>query len=301
MTTWTQQDVPSQKGRTALITGTSGLGLQTAIALTRAGATVIIAGRNDARGAEAVAAVRSAVSGAAVSFELVDLADLASIRALGSRLRDQRTSLDVLVNNAGLMAPPKRRETADGFELQFGTNYLGPFALTHELLPLLQQGADPRVVTVASLSANDGTINLDDLQSRQGYQAVPAYAHSKLADLMFALELQRRSDTHGWGITSIAVHPGLSRTELVANGAGATSLLGRVTKVVLALMGQPADRGALPALFAATSPDALGGHYYGPNGFRELKGTPTEARIPDRANDATVAARLWHTSQELTS
>jgi len=300
MSTWTLKNMPSQKGRTVLITGTSGIGLQTAITLAGAGADVTLAGRNEARGAEAVAAVRAAAPSAAVSFELVDLADLASIRALGTRLREQRTSLDVLINNAGIMAPPRRSETVDGFELQFGTNYLGPFALTRELIPLLRHGNDPRVVTVASLSANTGKINLDDLQSKQGYKAVPVYDQSKLADLMFAFELQRRSDAAGWGITSIAAHPGLSRTELVAKSAGASSMLGRVTTVVKLLLGQPASQGALPSLFAATSPEAQGGHYYGPNGFREFKGTPAESRVPDRARNTTVAAQLWESSQKLT-
>ena len=244
MSTWTRENVPSQKGRTVLITGTSGIGLQTAIALAGVGAEVVFAGRNEARGAEAVAAVRAAAPTATVSFELVDLTDLASIRDLGTRLREGRTSLDVLINNAGVMAPPKRGETVDGFELQFGTNYLGPFALTRELIPLLRHGNDPRVVAVASISANDGRINLGDLQSRQGYKAMQAYAQSKLADLMFAFELQRRSEANGWGITSIAVHPGLSRTELAAKGAGANSMIGRITKVVLRLVGQPAAQGA---------------------------------------------------------
>ncbi len=301
MSTWTQENIPSQEGRTVLITATSGLGLQTAIALAGAGAEVILAGRNEARGADAVAAVRAAAPGATVGFELVDLADLASIRALGARLREGRTSLDVLINNAGIMAPPKRGETADGFELQFGTNYLGPFALTRELIPLLSNGHDPRVVTVSSFGANDGQINFGDLQSRQGYNAMQVYAQSKLADLMFAFELQRRSEASGWGITSIAVHPGLSRTDLIPKSAGANSMVARISKVGLRLVGQSAAQGALPSLFAATSPDARGGHYYSPNGWREFKGTPTEAKVPDQAKDTAVAAQLWDSSQELTS
>lgn len=300
MTSWTVDNMPTQEGRSVLITGTSGIGLQTAIALARAGADVTLAGRNQARGAEAIAAVRAAVPTATTSFELVDLADLASIRELGRRLRGQRTRLDVLINNAGLMAPPTRSETVDGFELQLGTNYLGPFALTRELIPLLAQGIDPRVVTVASIAVHDGKINLADLQSTQTYKAIQVYAQSKLANLMFAFELQRRSDLHHWGITSIAAHPGLARTDLVAKGAGGNSMLGRITKLVLALMGQPAAQGALPSLFAATSLDARGGRYYGPNGFRELKGTPIEVKVPDRAKDMKVAAQLWASSQTLT-
>ncbi len=301
MTTWTKEDMPSQKGRTVLITATSGIGLQTAIALVGAGAEVILASRNEDRGAKAVAAVRAAAPSASVSFELVDLADLDSIYALGARLREGRTSLDVLINNAGIMAPPKRSETADGFELQFGTNYLGPFALTRELIPLLRRGHDPRVVTVSSFGANDGQINFGDLQSRQGYKAMQVYAQSKLADLMFGFELQRRSDANGWGISSIAVHPGLSRTELIPKSAGASSMVARISKVGLRLVGQSAAQGALTSLFAATSPDARGGHYYGPDGFREFKGMPVEAKVPDQAKDTAVAAQLWEASQSLTA
>ena len=301
MTPWTLKNLPEQTGRSILVTGTSGIGLHTAIALAGAGADVTLAGRNETRGAEAVAAVRTAVPHAAVSFELVDLADLGSVRALGTRLRERRTSLDVLINNAGLMAPPKRRETVDGFELQLGTNYLGPFALTRELIPLLRHGSDPRVVTVASISVHDGAINLADLQSTRDYKPMQVYAQSKLADLMFAFELQRRSDANGWGVTSIAAHPGLSRTDLVAKGAGAHSMLARLTKLVLAVLGQSAAQGALPTLFAATSPDAKGGHYYGPDGFRELKGTPAESSVPARAHDLAVADLLWNASQELTA
>ncbi len=295
-----EETTRTQQGRSFLITGTSGLGLETALALASAGGEVIVAGRNAVRGQEALETIRRAVPAANISFESVDLADLASIQSLGTRLREQRTSLDVLINNAGLMASPTRGETVDGFELQLGTNYLGPFALTHELIPLLRRGRNPRVVTVASLSANNGTINLADLQSLQSYRPMAVYAQSKLADLMFAFELERRSATNDWGITSIAVHPGLSRTDLVSNGPGSNSPRGRVMALALHVIGQSASRGALPSVFAATSPEAKGGQYYGPGGFQEFKGGPAEAKVPDRAKDLDVANQLWDTSLALT-
>ena len=299
MTSWTAKDIPDQRGRTVLITGTSGIGRQTAVALARAGADVTIAGRSEERGADAVTAVRAAAPAAQVRFAYVDLADLSSVRALGGRLRTERTHLDVLVNNAGLMAGRTRTETVDGFELQLATNYLGPFTLTRELLPLLREGREPRVVTVASLGANSGRIDLDDLQSRRTYKPMSAYNQSKLADLVLALELQRRSDHRGWGVTSIAAHPGLSRTDLMAKGMGYRNPLAVITGVASRWVGQSADRGALPTLYAATSPDALGGHYYGPDGLFELKGAPGAAKVPAPALDLPAAARLWDLTEQL--
>jgi NAD(P)-dependent dehydrogenase (short-subunit alcohol dehydrogenase family) len=299
MTHWTVSDIPSQRGRTAVVTGTGGLGFQDALALARAGANVIIAGRNPSKGAAAVDQIRQSVPGANVTFGALDLASLESIESFGERLRSSRDSLDLLINNAAVMTPPKRQETCDGFELQFGTNYLGHFALTAQLLPLLRKGNKPRVVSLSSVAARSGTINFDDLQAQRSYRPMPVYSQSKLACLMFALELQRRSDAAGWGIQSIAAHPGISRTDLLPNGAGAWSVPGMARRYMWFLF-QPAAQGALPTIFAATSSQAQGGVYYGPDRLGETRGYPGIAKIPAQALDTSVATRLWIESQGLT-
>lgn len=299
MANWTVADIPSQRGRTAVVTGTGGLGFHDALALATAGAKVIIAGRNRAKGAAAVDQIRQRVPAANVCFETLDLARLDSIEAFGMRLRNTRSSLDLLINNAAVMTPPKRLVTADGFELQLGTNYLGHFALTAQLLPLLRKGNDPRVVTVSSLAARDGAIHFDDLQSERGYQPMAVYSQSKLACLMFAFELQRRSDTAGWGIHSIGAHPGISRTDLLPNGAGQWSVAGMARRFLWFLF-QPAAQGALPTLFAATSKQAQAGGYYGPDKLSEMRGYPTAAKVPPQALDTNSATRLWIESQRLT-
>lgn len=299
MAHWTASDIPPQRGRTAVITGTGGLGFEDALALARAGADVVLAGRSPAKGVAAIDRIRERVPGASVRFEALDLASLESIQAFGQRLRYSLDSLDLLVNNAGVMTPPQRQLTSDGFELQFGTNHLGHFALTAELLPLLRRGQQPRVVNVSSVAARQGAIDFNDLQSTRGYKPMVAYAQSKLACLMFGLELQRRSHAAGWNIHSIAAHPGISRTELLPNGAGAFSGAGLARRFLWFLF-QPAAQGALPTLFAATSPLAAGGAYYGPDRLGEVRGHPTLAKVPERALDAGNAARLWVESQRLT-
>ncbi|MDR6935836.1 SDR family oxidoreductase [Luteibacter sp. 3190] len=299
MTSWTVSDIPSQRGRTAVVTGTGGLGFHDALALARAGANVIVAGRNPSKGAAAVNQIRQSVPTANVAFGTLDLASLESIEAFSESLRSSRDSLDLLINNAAVMTPPKRQVTSDGFELQFGTNYLGHFALTAKLLPLLRKGNEPRVVSLSSVAARSGTINFDDLQAQRSYRPMRVYGQSKLACLMFALELQRRSDAAGWGIQSIAAHPGISRTDLLPNGAGAWSAPGMVRRYMWFLF-QPASQGALPTLFAATSPQAQGGAYYGPDKLGETRGYPTVAKVPPQALDTSVAARLWSESEALT-
>ncbi|AFK57044.1 SDR family oxidoreductase [Tistrella mobilis] len=299
MTRWTMDDILFQNGRTAVITGTGGLGYETARALARAGVQVILAGRNAAKGADAVGRIRAATPGARIAFERLDLASLDSVADFGVRLGATWGRLDLLINNAGVMVPPRRQQTADGFELQWGVNYLGHFALTAHLLPLLRNGSHPRVVSLSSIAARTGTIDFDDLNAARGYRPMPAYSQSKLACLMFALELQRRSEAAGWGITSMAAHPGVSRTGLLRDGPGRQSLSGMARRYLWFLF-QPAERGALPTLYAATSPEATGGGYYGPDRMSELRGFPAPALLPPQAEDHKTAARLWEVSQDLT-
>ncbi|MFP5077751.1 SDR family oxidoreductase [Rhizobium sp. YIM 134829] len=298
---WTLDDMPLQTGRTIVVTGTGGLGFEDALALARAGATIILAGRNPAKGAEAVRRIKASAPKASIAFEPLDLGNLASIEAFGARLKAEHDHLDVLINNAGVMTPPKRQTTDDGFELQFGTNYLGHFALTAHLLPLLRRGRDPRVVTVSSVAARGATvaIDFDDLQAERNYRPMPVYGQSKLACLIFALELHRRSQTAGWGVTSIAAHPGVARTDLLHNAPGRHSAQGLLRSLLWFLF-QPVAQGALPTLFAATAPDARGGGYYGPDRLMETRGHPTTAQIPPRARDEATAERLWGISEELT-
>lgn len=299
MDPWTASDIPSQVGRNAVITGTGGLGYETALALARAGAHVIIAGRNNSKGAEAVASIRESVPNAIVRFEPVDLANLQSIADFGARLRSGRENLDLLINNAAVMTPPQRKTTSDGFELQFGTNYLGHFALTAQVLPLLRSAQRARVVNVSSVAARNGAIDFDDLQAEHRYKPMVVYSQSKLANLLFSFEFQRRSEAGGWGVSSIAAHPGISRTDLIANGAGRMSFHGFMRTFCWFLF-QPAAQGALPTLYAAASPHAAGGAYYGPDKLGETRGAPALAKIPTQADDVRTAARLWDVSEQLT-
>jgi NAD(P)-dependent dehydrogenase (short-subunit alcohol dehydrogenase family) len=297
---WGPADIPSQKDHIFLVTGgTSGMGYEDAQALAAAGAQVVIAARNPQRGQEAIDRIRQRTPDAQVRFEAVDLSDLSSVRALARRLDTTLPRLDGLINNAAIMAPPERGTSANGFEMQFATNYAGHFVLTAELLPLLRKSPSPRVVTVSSIAAHRGRINFDDLQSKRAYDPMGAYAQSKLACLMFAFELQRHSDAEGWGIRSIAAHPGVAVTELVARGPGLDSAQGRQWSSNRQHM-QTAGQGAVPTLYAATAAEARGGAYYGPTGPNEFAGPLGLAAIPAAANDATVAAYLWTISEELT-
>lgn len=299
MTKWTTKDMPPQTGRSAVITGTGGLGFEDALALARAGGEVILAGRNPRKGAEAIAKVKAEVPDANITFEEVDLADLSSISAFAARLRGKRDRLDVLINNAAVMVPPARQETADRFELQLGTNYLGHFALTALLMPLLRKGRNPRVITLSSIASRDGTLDFDDLQAERSYRPMQVYSQSKLACLIFAFELERRSAAAKWGVTSIAAHPGIARTELLHNAPGRFSLVG-IIRSLLWFLFQPAARGALPTLFAATSPEAKGGAYYGPDKLGETRGFPALSKVPEKAQDRVTATRLWQVSEALT-
>lgn len=299
MTRWTASDIPPQHDRSAVITGIGGLGYEDALALARAGCEVILAGRDPRKGASAVSRICRDVTGARIRFELLDLAELTSIAAFAERLATQRNSLDILINNAGVMVPPQRRTTADGFELQFGTNYLGHFALTAHLLPLLRAGSNPRVVSLSSVAASAGAIDFDDLNAEASYRPMPVYSQSKLACLMFAFELQRRSKAGAWGVTSIASHPGISRTDLLHNGPGRWSAHG-MARTFLPFLFQPVAQGALPTLYAATSPDAVAGGYYGPDRLVETRGSPAAAKVPPRALHEAAATRLWQVSEAMT-
>ena len=297
---WTAADIPSQAGRIFVVTGgTSGMGYEDARALAAAGAQVVIAARNPQRGQDAIARIQAEVPRARVQFEAVDLSDLASVRALGQRLDATLPRVDGLINNAAIMAPPERSTSADGFEMQFATNYAGHFVLTAELLPLLRKSDAPRVVTLSSIAIHRGGMHFDDLQFTQAYEPMAAYAQSKTACLMFALELQRRSDAAGWGIQSMAAHPGVAVTELVARGPGLESEQGRQWSAMRAHL-QTAAQGAVPTLYAATAAEARGGHYYGPTGENETSGPVGLATVPAGASDAAAASRLWTLTEQLT-
>jgi NAD(P)-dependent dehydrogenase (short-subunit alcohol dehydrogenase family) len=252
-------EIPSQVGRTAVVTGaTGGLGYETTLALAKAGSEVILTGRDDRKGQSAIENICREVTGARVSYEHLDLANLASIADFAQRMH-ARQSLDLLVNNAGVMALPRRQTTADGFEMQFGTNHLGHFALTARLMPLLRRASGPRVVSLSSLAHRTGFIDFDDLQGARVYSPWKAYGQSKLACLMFALELQRRSDAAGWNLISNAAHPGFARTNLFTSGPG--GLVSLASGFAAPLFGHSAADGARPILFAATSPEAKPGAY----------------------------------------
>lgn len=292
----------SAPGRAVVTGATGGLGYETAAGLARAGAHVVLAGRDAAKGQAALARLQREVPGAAAEFEMLDLASLASVTAFAGRMLETGLPLDTLVNNAGVMAPPARRTTADGFELQFGTNYLGHFALTARLMPaLLRAEAGARVVQVSSVAHRRGRIAWDDLQGERRYNAWAAYSQSKLAMLMFALELARRAKAQNWPLVSVAAHPGWAATDLIANGpgGGAPGLKGRLLDMGFRLFAQSAAEGALPLIHAAASPDAKAGGYYGPTGFGEIKGPPGPGRVMPQARDVETGKRLWTVSETL--
>jgi NAD(P)-dependent dehydrogenase (short-subunit alcohol dehydrogenase family) len=306
-TTVPDLQVPDLTGTRIVITGAnSGLGFGLTGRLAGAGAEVIMAVRNETKGADAIARIRQRQPDARLSLRPLDLAALASVTALGESLRAEGRPIDILINNAGIMAVPTRKLTEDGFELQFGSNHLGHFALTAHLLPLLRAARDPKVVTMSSGLARQGRLNFDDPQSARNYRPWRAYSTAKLANLMFAFELDRRSRAAGWGIHSTSAHPGATLTNLQTTGPGdgrtSPSLSARLMRATYRLpwMWQQVDTGILPALYAATSPDAEGGGYYGPNGFAELTGAPAPARVPRQARDDAAAGRLWTVSEELT-
>jgi NAD(P)-dependent dehydrogenase (short-subunit alcohol dehydrogenase family) len=300
--------VPDLAGKLAVVTGAnSGLGFGLAKRLAAADADVVMAIRSRAKGEAAIEEIRRELPAAKLSIKQLDLASLESVAALGEELTAEGRPIDVLINNAGVMTPPQRQVTSDGFELQFGANHLGHFALTGHLLPLLRAAPSSRVVTVSSIAATQPKLTFDDPNARDGYKPMVSYGIAKLAQLMFAIELNQRSHRNGWGVMSNAAHPGLSKTNLLSGasyGRDKPTLQARLTRLtwrLLPFMWLEIDEGIKPTLYASASPDAEGGRYYGPQGFYETAGGGvTFARFPRLARSETGMKRLWQLSEELT-
>lgn len=299
--------VPDLHGKRAVVTGASdGMGVHIAGRLAAAGAEVVLPVRNPVKGAAAVAAIRRTTPDADVSLRVLDLSSLDSVAALGATLREEGLPIHVLINNAGVMTPPDRRTTADGFELQFGSNHLGHFALVGHLLPLLRAGR-ARVTSQISVAANQNAVHWDDLNWERSYHGQRAYSSSKIAFGLFGLELDRRSRAGDWGITSNLSHPGVAPTNLLAArpevGRARDTMSVRLIRALSArgiLLGTVESAG-LPALHAATAPDAAGGLLYGPSGPGHLGGPPAEQALYSRLRSAEDGRRIWEVSQELTS
>ncbi|KUI44277.1 short-chain dehydrogenase [Mycobacterium sp. IS-1590] len=293
---WTVADIPDQSGRTAIVTGAnSGLGYDTAAALAGKGAAVVLAVRNLDKGNEAVERIRKSTPNAVVSVQELDLSSLDSVRKAADELRAAHPRIDLLINNAGVMYVPSRETTEDGFEMQFGTNHLGHFALTGLLLDNLRSVDGSRVVTVSSVGHRImARIRFEDPHFETGYNRVQAYGQSKLANLLFTYELQRRLASAGAPTVATAAHPGFSDTELMRY------IPVYVPDVVWRIFTQPADKGALPTLRAATDPNVQGGQYYGPDGLGEVKGHPKLVASSAQSHDEDIQRRLWSLSEELT-
>jgi NAD(P)-dependent dehydrogenase (short-subunit alcohol dehydrogenase family) len=294
MSNWTTADIPDQSGRTAIITGANtGLGYETAVALAARGAHVVLAVRNLDKGKDAQSRIVAAAPGASVGLQQLDLSSLAAIHTAADELKSQYDRIDLLINNAGVMFPPKQT-TEDGFELQFGTNHLGHFALTGHLLDHLLPVPGSRVVTVSSNGHRvRAAIHFDDLQWENSYNRVSAYGQSKLANLLFTYELQRRLTVAGSPTIATAAHPGASDTELMRHQP---ALMASVAKRLV----QNAEMGALPTLRAATDPGVTGGQYLGPRGFAQSRGYPKVVKSSKQSHDIELQRRLWTVSEELT-
>jgi NAD(P)-dependent dehydrogenase (short-subunit alcohol dehydrogenase family) len=294
---WTEGNVPDQRGRVAVVTGANtGLGFDTARVLAERGACVVLAVRDTEKGKQAAARIAATAPGADVSVQRLDLSSLDSVRTAAAELRGRYAGLDLLINNAGVMYTP-RQKTADGFDLQFGTNHLGHFALTGLLLDRLASVPGSRIVTVSSLGHRiRAAIHFDDLQFDRSYDRVKAYGQSKLANLLFTYELQRRLAAAGAPTVALAAHPGGSDTELGRHAPAPLRLLLPLARPLM----QSAAQGALPTLRAATDPAALGGQYYGPDGLGELRGSPRVVKSSAQSHDVQIQRRLWAVSEELT-
>ena len=298
MAKWTVDDIPDQAGRTVLITGAnSGLGLRSAEALAGAGARVLMACRNEAKAAEARDLVAAQATGPEPEVVRLDLSDLESIRACADDVSSRVEKLDVVLNNAGVMAIPLSR-TAQGFEMQFGTNHLGHFALTGLLLPVLQRAEVPRVVTTSSTAHKSGRMNWDDLNADESYRRWRSYGQSKLANLLFMRELDRRARDSDSDLLSVSAHPGYAATHL--QGHSGSWIEARTMALGNFLVAQSDAAGALPQLYAATMPDVSGGDYYGPDRFFEMRGHPKLAGSTAASKDLAAAHRLWEISEKLT-
>ncbi|MGP8025643.1 MAG: oxidoreductase [Acidocella sp.] len=300
MSLWPGAKLPDLTDKTVIVTGAnSGIGYYTALELARAGAETVLACRSAERGESAAAQINAEAPGRA-KFLRLDLADFVSVQEFAGAFKETHGKLDILINNAGVMAPHRRQVTAQGFELQFGVNFLGHFLLNRLLLPVLMDAPTPRVVQISSIAHRQGQMAFEDLQSERRYKPWPAYQQSKLAMLIFAQELQRRSDAGGWGLLSLAAHPGIAATELVANGPGNKSLMAVLMNLGKAFVVQPGDAGAWPLILAATDPAAKPGAYYGPVGIGEFRGRPGLAKTMPQALDAQTGARLWQVAEALT-
>jgi len=295
---WTPDQIPEQAGRLAVVTGAnSGLGEITARELAGKGARVVLAVRSTSKGEAAAQRIRDAVPSARVEVRELDLSSLESVRAFAAELTGGAPTLDLLVNNAGIMQTPPSR-TVDGYELQLGTNHLGHFALTGLLLEAVGRASAARVVTVSSLEHKPGHIHFDDLQLEHDYAPRKAYQQSKLANAIFGIELDRRLRAAGSPILSVLAHPGYSATNLQFTGP--TGIAPLVFRIANAVFAQKAERGALPQLYAATAPGVRGGQFFGPSGFQEMRGDPTEVQAVPAAHDPEIARRLWAVSEDLT-
>ena len=306
---WKAADIPSLTGKRVIITGAnSGIGYHAALKLARKGAQVVLACRDRQRGEDALARLHADSPGTHIELAILDLASLSSVCDFAKKELALHRPLHILINNAGVMAPPRRLQTADGFELQFGTNVLGHFALTALLMPALEQAAAsspdrPRIVTLASIAHKRGRLNFDDLQSTKTYSPMKAYQQSKLANLILAFELNGRLRAINSRVMSVAAHPGIANTNLFQAGdyspfeKAVRNLFGHAVGIVL----NSDSEGALPTLYAATAPDAEDGGYYGPQGFQEMRGDVVDrAIVAPQARDTSPATRLWQTCEDLT-
>lgn len=307
MGNWSEKNIPDLSGKRVLVTGgASGIGFEAARALAEHGADVIIADRNEQAGKAAPDRIRQTAPNAKVEYRMLDLSSLKAVKEFGAAFVAEGKPLDVLINNAGIQPISERRVSADGFELTFAIGHLGHFTLTALLFPLLKATPGARIVTVSSLVHAQGKFDWNDLQMERGYSSQRPYNQTKLANLLFARELHKKLNAAGIKIKSIAVHPGVAQTSIGANrkqlgkfGFG-DHVVSAILSLVFPYLGQPAAAGALPTMYAAASPDAEGGRFYGPTGFGEMKGPPGPAQIKAPGRDVKAAEKLWAVTEELT-